>query len=333
MKKKRIVIVNVLIVLLTFTSLFAAPVAHAGYKDNSSKLYYFLSQQVYNANGLPGDKNTGIQKVLDQKFKKGKYKVLDTIDVNNKSHKAATRKSGGIEPFKDTGFKAMAVVSESEKKLFIAIAGSQIGAASDFSDAHTARNVFEGDVPGQLYHAQLYLNYIYSAYPKYKDYKWYFTGHSLGGFVASKLYLDIQAKRWHYPSNFYVYGKAVKKTKISGVYTFNPLPVPKSQVSSTQWNANKKGTYNSEIKNFYIQNEWLNGIYDMYPNDLAYFGTQEAIDKKVKHYKSLNYKLNKVGSPPLRMASNTMSYYLWAKKNYKPVYDYHGLSSFEKHVK
>ncbi|MFF2175513.1 hypothetical protein ACFVT8_03465 [Lysinibacillus sp. NPDC058147] len=169
------------------------------------------------------------------------------------------------------------------------------------------------------------MNYIYSNYPTYSGYQWYFTGHSLGGYLAAKTYLDIRSANW-LTSTPWKYGGAVNKKTISGVYTFNPLPIPKNQISSTQWNANINKVYDSEIKNLYIENEWLNGVYDMHSDKMAYFGFKGAVPSSIPTYKTINY------TPKGSISGDLAGYYAYSLTHKKAVTDNHGISALAPYV-
>lgn len=271
-------------ILLLFTSGMDTSKAHAGYADNPSKLYYDLADQVYNV----GKKSTAdIQHAINLEHGANKFKVIDSVDINSNPNHPMGAPSYNLDK---TGFKALAVVINPEipnasKKLFIAYAGTQ-----DFSDgANAAVSLLTGSTPGQLHQAHLYLNYIYDRFG-YKDYQWYFTGHSLGGWLAAKTFLDVRAGITVVSSSKFLHQGPIKKKTISGVYTFNALPVMKSQMTDTQWTANKNLTYHSDVKNLYIDNEWLNSIEDMHPFSLAYIGEEGPVTKyNLPHYTARNY--------------------------------------------
>lgn len=257
----------------------------AGFQDNPPGVYHRLSSLVYDVNGSTENLNALQYRLNSSNLAQaGKYVIIDTIDVNeNYYHPMATKKSGDIEKLNATGFKAMAVVIPSSKKLFIAIAGSQ-----DRFDYNNAKNVLEDDNPGQNYHAQLYTNYIYKNFPEYASYNWYITGHSLGGWLATKLYLDLRSANWLVGASDWKYAGVIKKS-ISGVYTFNTLPIKKESVPDKQWNENKKGLYNKEIKNLYVSNEWLNRFQKLHPNTFNYFGAKGSINKGISdEYSSIS---------------------------------------------
>ncbi|CAK8584791.1 alpha/beta hydrolase family protein [Priestia megaterium] len=316
---KKISLVSMAIVMFTLSYL---PAVQASYTENPNGVYYELSRQVYNVKG--DGSHSSIESALNSKLGKGKFKVIDTIDVNEQNyHKAGTSSSSGkILPLDKTGFQAMTVVIEGSKKLYIAFSGSQ-----SFSDYNTAKNIMEDDIPGQLYQAQLYANYIYKNFPQYQGYKWYFTGHSLGGWLATKLYLDIRAANWVIPTTSkYKYGGPIGKKTINGVYTFNPLPIRKGQhLPQTQWDANKNGVYNQDIKNLYIENEWLNGVYDMHSTEINYFGTKGSINTGIKSYSTLGYK-------PNSLLFDVGYYYNWCDRKQQAVVDGHSIYNFTKYV-
>ncbi|MFD2680639.1 lipase family protein [Bacillus seohaeanensis] len=265
----------------------------AGYSDNYNRLYYDLSRLVYSADYI--DSYYSIKTKLNNLHGANKYKVISAVDVNDDYyHPMSTSSStGDLLRLDSTGFKAMAVVAEGSKKLFIAFSGTDTywDFIPDLYDANAARVTLSSKAPGQNYQAQLFTNYIYEAFPRYQDYKWYFTGHSLGGWLATKTYLDIRSANWLIPNeSTFEYGGPINKS-ISGVYTFNPLPIHKNQIPSIQWNANKRGVYNSDVKNLYINNEWLNGVYDMNTDVMDYIGTQGSItNEHVLHHSYLDYR-------------------------------------------
>ncbi|MGA4722124.1 hypothetical protein [Fictibacillus nanhaiensis] len=283
---KTVVTTLVLSIFSLFTLGTSSP-AYAGYIDNPSGVYYDLSKHVYKVTGDRNFDEYNIESLIDVTQPDNKFQVIDSISVNSGySHPASKdNNSSTLHVLDRTGFKAMAVVIPASKKLFIVFSGSQ-----DITDYNTARNIIQADTPGQLYQAQLYVNYIYKNFEEYGHYNWYFTGHSLGGWLAQKVYLDIRAANWVNTSGKYEYGGAIGKGNISGVYTFNALPLLKdSHVNPTQWNANKNGTYNNDVKNLYIENEWLNSIYDMYSYKLDYIGLQGGVDTSIPRYDEYNY--------------------------------------------
>ncbi|MGE8080987.1 hypothetical protein [Peribacillus loiseleuriae] len=285
-KLRRAPILLVLSFVLFVASLATHPsAAKAGYADNYNKLYYDLSSLVYQVNKLS---NADIQNEINSAHGANKFKVISAVDVESNPY----HPMGSPQRLDNTGFKAMAVVAEGSSKLFIAFAGTDLGlfVTPTLNDANTARETLTSNAPGQNYQAQLFTNYIYEAYPAYRGYKWYFTGHSLGGWLATKTYLDIRSANWLIPDKSkFTYGGGIKKSKIDGVYTFNPLPTSNKQISTTQWNANKNGVYDTEVKNLYIDNEWLNGVYDMNTDQLDYIGVQGSVNEYVLSYKYLNY--------------------------------------------
>ncbi|MGD6899354.1 lipase family protein [Bacillus infantis] len=276
-----------LVICVLFSS---TSISKASFDENPNGVYLELARQVYNvkANNIKSNQDE-IEAKLNSRLAGGvkKFDVIDTIDVNsNPYHPAGVNPAGYNNAFDATGFKAMAVVISGSKKVFIVFCGSK-----DVWDIASAERILANRVPGQLYQAQIYTNYIYEKYSQYKDYDWYFTGHSLGGWLAAKVYLDIRAGNWVTPSTTkYKYGGPIGKSNISGVFTFNPLPIGEQHVSSTQWNANNNGVYDAYIKNLYIQNEWLNTIQDMHPDKLQYFGTKGSINTGIKYYSDWGLK-------------------------------------------
>ncbi|QPQ35947.1 hypothetical protein [Lysinibacillus sp. JNUCC-52] len=281
LKKLSFTVLLSAILLVTFT--LGTSKAQAGYADNPSKLYYDLADQVYNV----GKKtNAEIQHAINLEHGANKFKVIDSVDINSNPNHPMGAPSYNLDR---TGFKALAVVinpdnPNASKKLFIAFAGSEDG--SDYATA--ASSLLNGSVPGQLHQAHLYLNYIYDKFG-YKDYQWYFTGHSLGGWLAAKSFLDVRAGITIVSNAKFTHYGPIKKKTISGVYTFNALSVAKTQMTDTQWTANKNGTYDSDVKNLYIENEWLNSIYDMHSDKIAYIGVKGGVDKSIPHYSTFGY--------------------------------------------
>jgi hypothetical protein len=331
---KKIINLKVLLLSIISISLTLAPYgknsgASAAWNDNVSGLYYNLAKEVYYVNGWGPNSNYQIQNRFNNIYG-NQYKIIDTISVNDRSyHPAGTLSNGDSYSLAKTGFKAMAMVSTTSPKLYIAFSGTD---EMSLSDWNTSANIFQGDNPGQMYQAQLFLNYIYDTFPVYRGYNWYFVGHSLGGYNATKSYLDIRSMNYLNSSSKFKYGGAVKKTKVSGVFTFNPLPIPRHQVPSVQWQANKDGLYNTDVKNLFIQNEWLNGITDMHPYDIAYFGTKQAIDRGVKHYTQIGYSKNSSDSVSYRLTKDTTVYYGYAKLNQEAVIYNHSIFRFNSYV-
>ncbi|MFD0829620.1 hypothetical protein ACT8ZR_29030 [Neobacillus sp. M.A.Huq-85] len=313
MRKHILKKISLAVLIFTVLSNAFVPRTYAAYSDNPNVVYYDLSRLVYKG-------STEMNNKLSSKFK-----VIDFVDVNqNQYHPMGTLINGKLSELKKTGFKAAAVVIEESKKLFIVFAGS-----SDIYDWNTAGKTVTEKTPGQEYQAQLYTNYIYKKFPKYQGYNWYFTGHSLGGWLAVKDYLDIRSANWVNDASKFKYGGAIGKSAISGVYTFNPLPISYDNVNLSQWNANQSGTYNSYIKNLYIENEWLNGVADMYPSKMAYFGTKGSINTGIQHYSYFYIPLGNI-------QADLASYYVQNSKSknrdYKAVTDGHSISNFSNYV-
>ncbi|PIE91877.1 hypothetical protein [Bacillus fungorum] len=258
------------------------PGASASFQDNPTGVYHKLASLVYDIDSTGGNISE-LQKRLDDSNigPTGKYVIIDVININGNNTKPpmAADMTGGINRLGPSGFKAMAVVdtSSTSKKLFIAIAGSE-----NMHDYTAARNVIENDNPEQIYHAHLYTNYIHKTYPQYASYKWYLTGHSLGGWLTTKLYLDTRSANWIVRADQWKYGGAIKKS-FSGVYTFNTLPIQEGSVTVKQWEENKKGLYNKIIKNLFISNEWLNRLQKLHSNKMNYFGDRGSINKNISN--------------------------------------------------
>lgn len=278
------VLLSAILLLVTFT--MDTSKAKAGYADNPSKLYYDLADKVYSV----GKKtNAEIQHEINLEHGPNKFKVIDSVHLDSDDPlKNRHPMASPGNSLNKTGFKAMAVIinpnnpdnPNPSKKLFIAFAGTQ-----DKDDiANAAVTLLNGKTPGQLHQAHLYLNYIYDNFG-YKDYQWYFTGHSLGGWLAAKSFLDVRAGITVVGDPKFTHWGPIKK-KPSGVYTFNALPVAKTQMTDTQWTANKNLTYHSDVKNLYVDNEWLNSIQDMHPSQLAYIGEEGSVTQ----YKLPNWK-------------------------------------------
>lgn len=328
---RKIAALLTLTLVLIVSSVIVSPgAANAGYADNYNRLYYDLSRLVYSAEYSSYTRKT-IQDDLNSKHGAGKFKVISAVDVNADVYHpmSASSSTGEWLRLDGTGFKAMAVVAEGSNKLFIAFSGTDKSwnFIPDLNDANTARETLSSNAPGQNYQAQLFTNYIYEAFPAYRSYQWYFTGHSLGGWLATKTYLDIRSANWLLPDKSkFKYGGGIKKSSISGVYTFNPLPMGKSQISSTQWNANKNGLYDTDVKNLYLNNEWLNGVYDMNTDKMDYIGFQGSINSEnILHYSRLDY-LSK--GPTLDL----VDYARQALTAQKDILNAHGLSRLSPYV-
>lgn len=312
MKKfKRLGSVLALSAIILGASLALNSKAEAGYADNYNSLYYDLSAQVYKVGTLT---DAAIQHNINLEHGANKFKVIDAIDVKSEPTHAMKSPKSSLD---NTGFKAMAVVAEGSKKLFIAFAGSETA-----MDYLTAKNILENDKPGQLIQAHLYLNYIYTKFPEYQNYKWYLTGHSLGGWLAAKTYIDNRADRLAVDTSM-TYGGQIRKATIDGVYTFNALPLIRTQMGETQWNANKNGTYSTDVKNLFINNEWLNAFADMYPQQADYIGFEGSIDKGLPTYASLGYT-------PTGITTSVGTYYLYGAST--DVKNAHSLSNLKPYV-
>ena len=342
--KNRLVKKNFLasILLIFLSTSFVSP-TQAAWNDNPTGVYYKLSEIVYDVGGNK-HKNVTQKKLLDLgKAKDGKspkFKIIDAINVEEEPiHASALAKNGkSTHKLDNTGFRAMAVVVEDSKKLFIVFAGTNgfLGETfvnkkfnldnSTFKDAATAgKAVIDGDA-GQNIQAQLYTNYIYNKFPQYQNYNWYFAGHSLGGWLATKTYLDIRSAKWLVSSSKFRYGGAIGKKEISGVFVFNPLPIYKKSVSSTQWNANLNGTYDKNIQNYIIQNEWLNGVRMMHSSDLYYFGSTKYYGRLLSSHRDIYYQ------PSFIVGVNLLKYYGHAYLMEPAIINEHHLVSFKNYV-
>ncbi|MEK3797641.1 hypothetical protein MHI18_05125 [Peribacillus sp. FSL H8-0477] len=286
---KKILKIQVLlsIVIILFFFNFNVSTTKAAFSDKDNGLYHKLSEIVYDADNLKKVK----KKLTDAHYPEPKFKVLDVLDIDNdKTHPIGKTANGkGIYGLQSTGFKAMAVLEKSSNNVIIAFAGTQ---KNNPNDVLTAINSLTSTTSGQSFQAQLYMNYIFKAkLDKDKKYKFYLTGHSLGGWVSTKLYLDIRSANWLTSKTKFEYGGAIIPS-ISGVYTFNPLPISKKSISSEQWKANKNRVYDKDVKNLYIKNEWLNSTQQGHSDSLAYIGTQGAINKKItrKNYVTTGIK-------------------------------------------
>lgn len=332
LKRHRSFILSMVAIILVASSLVYSPSkAEAGYDDNYSRLYYDLARLVYDAK----DTDTSQDAIEDElnalhaNYKK--YKVIESVDINHNSYHemAASSASPNIYYKLDkTGFKAMAVVAEGSHKIWIAFSGTDNMSTADYN---TARVTMSSKNPGQAYHAQLFTNFIYEKYPEYQGFDYYFTGHSLGGWVSTKLYLDIRAANWLIPDkSSFLYGGPVKKSIISGVYTFNPLPMHKNQMQTIQWDKNKnEGIYNKYVKNLYHNNEWLNGIYDMNKDVLNYIGFKGSItSRNYSHYSNVtDYNgFNYISSG---VPYDLSDYYFWAKSYERQIVDGHSLKELK----
>lgn len=322
--------IYLLSLMLLFTIVFVKPSKiEAGFADNYNSLYYDLSRLVYQANDTTASKQS-IQDAINATHGKGKFKVIEAVNVNKYAYHQMSQVGTGYgtstsrHALDQTGFKAMAVVAEGSGKLFIAFSGTNSGSVTDVNTARATLSVKE---PGQAYQAQLFANFIYEKYSNYRGYKWYLTGHSLGGWLATNLYLDIRSATWLIPTDYkFKYGGPVGKKTISGVYTFNPLPMGKNQIPDVQWKANKDGLYNIDVKNLYINNEWLNGVYDMNTSQMDYIGTKGSINNEnILHYSRLNYTPK---GPLLDLAG----YHLQAMTAQKDINAAHSLSRLGKYV-
>ncbi|MDT0161633.1 hypothetical protein [Bacillus sp. AG4(2022)] len=315
MFKKGIAALFSMILLLSVTLVDTNNV-QAGYTDNPSRLYFDLSNQAYKV-GISSDDDI---KAYINKYHGGgrddKYEVIASVDVNTQPNHPMGKPVYGLDK---SGFKALAVVKKPssgspEGKVFIAFAGTQDD--EEHSDAKNALVSLNENPPAQSYHAHLFLNWLYLQNPTYQNYKWYFTGHSLGGWLASKTYLDVRSARSLVNIEPFTNRGPIKKDKISGVYTFNALPVSKAQMGSTQWNANIKGTYNTDVKNLFIDNEWLNSIYDMHDDKIEYVGVKGAVNKGIPYYTANLYF-------PTSLAFNLIDY--WVFNKYNMIVEYHSL--------
>lgn len=283
-------LITTFIMAFAFINVFTE-VAEASYRDNPKDVYYDLSELVYQVEGTNtiSELNNLTNQLNSRQGTKDKFEVIDTINVDHRPFHPA---SSGGDNFAATGFKAMTVIIKREvnPKLYIVFAGTDKGLAG-INDAKAAGTIANSITPGQNHQAQLYVNYIYKRYKDYQNYSWYFTGHSLGGWLASKVYLDIRAARWLTYSSQFTYGGAIGKTAsgIKGVFTFNPLPIGKNHVSKTQWDANKNGVYDHNINNMYIKNEWLHAVQTMRHNELAYFGNRNERNTGISSYQDLSY--------------------------------------------
>lgn len=310
--------------MLLSVSLMDTNSVQAGFADNYSRLYYDIAAQAYKV-GEKTDKE--IENYINDRHGDKKFKVIASVDVNsNPDHPMGKP----VYNLKKTGFKALAVVKEpvndtDKGKVFVAFAGTQ--PSLNLSDHKNALVSVEGDnTPGQNYQAHLFLNWLYVQNYNYQKYDWYFTGHSLGGWLASKSYLDVRSAKALVTDPAYTNRGPIKKSKISGVYTFNALPIAKRQISSTQWSANLQGTYNTDVKNLFVDNEWLNSIYDMHPTEINYIGFKGAVDvqkTKLPHYTDRNYRVH-------GLTQDIGDYYLM--NVFHDITEYHGISYLKGHT-
>lgn len=269
--------IALLVCLVTIISLISNNKANAGYADNTSRLYYELSSQVYNHSTAKTIENN-----LYKVFKPAKYKVIDTIDLSktNKHEMARSADKKYIKPLSKTGFQAITVVNTSNKRLYIAFAGS-----AQLSDFRQVSETLESSQPAQVYDAHLYLNYIYNQFPEYRKYKWYLTGHSLGGYLATKSLLDAETKNILIPaSRKLLHSGAIKKT-ISGVYTFNPVTMNIKHFNKGQQAKNTSGNYRKTIHNLVYKNELVHAYQQKNAKSSVYLGTTTFVTDK-------NSKLN-----------------------------------------
>ena len=316
------------LVFFTLFSTYSVKPAQAYYYDNESTIYYKLSELIYK-----GFAPLELENALRKKFGmvKGssyitKYKVIEYVVADNQDNHPMA-KPGKL---KQSGFQAAAVVDKESKKLFIVFAGTSAGEI--FDDGKAALQTTTKTAPEQERQAQLFINYVYKNNKDYQNYKWYFTGHSLGGWLATKLYLDIQDKKWLNSSTKYKYGGAIGKKTIAGVYTFNPLPITKGSVSKGLWDQNEKGKYDSYINNLYIDNEWLNAVSDMHPKQLVYFGKETSKNMKLKKYDERPINYQKAAS----ISENISKYYgllvVSTYKEAKNIKNAHSISWLSKYA-
>ncbi|MFP7442501.1 hypothetical protein SFC50_02240 [Bacillus infantis] len=316
MFKKGIAALFSMILLLSVTLVDTNNV-QAGYTDNPSRLYFDLSQEAYR---VGKDTDAEIAAYINKYHGGGrddKYEVIASVDVNSDPEHPMGKPVNNLEP---SGFKALAVVKKPavgspEGKVFIAFAGTDHGEGRDADIENAAVSLTE-NTPAQNFHAHLFLNWVYLQNQTYKDYKWYFTGHSLGGWLASKAYLDVRSARSLVNIPPYTNRGPIKKDKISGVYTFNALPISKGQMGATQWNANLNGTYDTDVKNLYIDNEWLNGIYDMHKDEIEYIGVKGSVNENLPLYSNNFYW-------PTTVKVDIAAY--WISNRNDVVVQYHGL--------
>ncbi|MEF2095143.1 hypothetical protein V3595_10785 [Bacillus sp. CFBP9009] len=301
------------------------------WNDNPIYIYYKLSDLAYQ---IKGNKEKH-KKIIQQELNKLsmdiyggelKFNIIDGVKNNThlgqmfNKHPFSTNAEDTSKMIKlnITGFQAMAVVQENSDKLFIALAGT-----NEYFDAKNAAvNLFGFKVPGQTYQSQLYINYLYDKFPEYRDYKWYFVGHSLGGWLAVKTYLDINSTTWLNAPTKFKFGGAIHNIKINGVFTFNPLGINKSGVTAQQWVDNDDNAYDNVIMNYVIENEWLYEIQKMNPQTINYFGSIKKFNKGIKDYKQFGFK-------PNWPVKDTLTYYMF----HKTIRQGHSLSNFEEYVK
>lgn len=263
----------IVLVFLLFLAPLTANTAEASYINVSSKTYYGLADSVYNVN-----KNMTRGQLTKQTFNFNKNLVaIDFTNINSAKNQPIfqldnPKKKIDYDTNPYSGFKAITVVDKTKKQLIISFSGSD-----DFNDYGDALRLVSSSHSYQEIEALLYVKYIYQTYGKdYKNYKWYLTGHSLGGNLAVTTYLNLQRDRKFNSrgSHQYTYMKVKSSNiKVSGVYVFNPLPISKAQLKNdTLWKNNVNKKYSSIIYSHVIKNEWLHVSQQIGKNDLAYFG-------------------------------------------------------------
>lgn len=236
------------------------------YSDNSSKLYYELAKIAYKHYSAKE-----IESYLNRQFKHT-YTVIDTIDLSKTTkHEMATSADGTyLKELNKSGFQAFVVVNPTNKRLYVAFAGSE-----QLTDFKQVAAKMATSVPAQAYDAHLYLNYIYDKYPKYRSYNWYVTGHSYGGYLATKVFLDAESKQVLIPSSRQLLYSGALRKKIQGVYTFNPVTMYIDHYANGQHQKNKKGQYNKLVHNLVYKDELVHKYYNKLI--MGYVGTTTVV--------------------------------------------------------
>ncbi|MBV7505077.1 DUF2974 domain-containing protein [Bacillus sp. sid0103] len=258
------------------------------------------------------------------KLKKGVpagWVFVEQVDDNYNPLHPAFKPWGAIS----SSFQATVFVNNKEKKLVVAFRGSQTDLKDlAWKDWQNNFRAVTSDDNVQAKNGHLYLNYLYNMKnKKYKNYKWYFTGHSLGGWLSQKLYFDAKTgKVYNNDKKKYKYYGKITKKDITAIVTFNSLPLTKYNVSKSTWDTMKKDT---KVTNYVVKNEVLNELTLIKPKDFKYSGKVVYKDKKIRNLYEMGYSRRQLQA---MKPSETLKFFYTNRKKISSIFNGHKLSNF-----
>ncbi|MFC0187285.1 Mbeg1-like protein [Fictibacillus aquaticus] len=243
------------------------------------------------------------------------WKFVEQIDDVYNPYHAAFRPNGAIS----SGLSLSVFVNNDKDQVVIAYRGTSGG----WVDWHNNLRAATGDENVQVKNAHLYLNYFYKNNEKYREYDWFFTGHSLGGWLSQKLFLDAENNTvYNTSSNKYKYYGKIKKKSISKAVTFNPIPMSIKHTPSADW---EDMDSESDVTNHVIQNEVLNEFIVVKPNEFKYLGKVKYYDRNIKNLYQLGYSKSQLRE----MSDNQLMKFLYDNKSgFGKMFQGHSLKSF-----